>query len=68
MDISDSEEESPMQQNVADIKPELDYLDYEVPSQNMSSRDIVVWLLFAICYSKYSYLRLPKTTASDMGF
>ncbi|XP_022879538.1 probable inactive DNA (cytosine-5)-methyltransferase DRM3 isoform X1 [Olea europaea var. sylvestris] len=41
VDISDSEEESPTQQNVADIKPKLDYLDYEVPSQNMSSRDIV---------------------------
>lgn len=68
MDISDSEEDSPMQKNVVDIKPELDYLDYEVPSQNMSSRDIAVWLLLAICYSKNRFLRLPKTTAFDLGF
>lgn len=43
MDLSDSEEESPMPENVAEIKPELDCLDYEVPSQNISSRDIAVW-------------------------
>ncbi|XP_022895326.1 probable inactive DNA (cytosine-5)-methyltransferase DRM3 [Olea europaea var. sylvestris] len=40
VDLSDSEEESPMPENVAEIKPELDCLDYEVPSQNISSRDI----------------------------
>ncbi|KAL2504656.1 S-adenosyl-L-methionine-dependent methyltransferase superfamily protein [Abeliophyllum distichum] len=39
VDISDSED-SPIPENEAEIKPELDYLDYELPSQNMSSRDI----------------------------